>query len=782
MATGTEIGALFVRIGADTKDLKKGVNSIATDVNKAVTSVARLGQAFAASLAVREIYKYTEAWTGLQNRLKLVTDSTQQLRSSTQDVFNVAQRTGQAISTVAEVYQRFAQNAAALGVNLYEVSNITETVTQAVALSGASAAASEAALTQFGQALAAGALRGEELNSVMEQTPALAAAIAEGLGVPIGALKGMAAEGEITSQRLIEALQKVAPSVAEDFAKIDQPISAAFTRVGNSLTRLVGEFDSAFGASGSVAGAVNNLSSWIDDIADSVDGVVSDFKFLRDEISSLMENIKSFFTGVFGEIESKTQEMADNAYDSIAEYVVESAQELQKLLNTFVGFAAAVQSVFTTMNDNLVILFKNAFNAISGLASDMVGKIVSGINAISSIAGIPAIEFGGFGGGQMESIQSITANMEAAYWAASKYFDFADKMQGRFDMHRGLTASENAFDYDLQSGSAVTTLDTITADGSKNKKGSKGGRDGEDKEAREYQRRLNQYQKFLDDRMGREETDYERRNQLLMEQFEAGMLQDEEFGLAKLEAMAAHEDMMTQLINDKYLARIEQLAALREGGKISDEEYKMMMLEAEAAYQDALTEEERRGIDERKKLQDAAAAHRERVEEGLTNSIIGLLQKLGQKSKAAAIAAIALQKMQALAQIKVTTATVGMLAFASQLIPGDPTSLARAAAAKAAVTAMGAVQAGIVVASGLMEAASVGSSSGGSSSGSSGYRSSGSYGSSNSAASEVAAEAPKTNTIVTINMTGETYSKKQVRELIEHINDAVSDGATLRLA
>lgn len=136
----------------------------------------------------RDIIATADAWTQLQNRLRLVTSGTKELAQATEAVFNISQSTSQEIDTVAQVYQRFAQNASRLGLSLHDVAEVTDVVAKSVAISGASSEAASAALTQFGQGLASGTLRGEELNSVMEQTPALAQAIATGLGVSIGGL------------------------------------------------------------------------------------------------------------------------------------------------------------------------------------------------------------------------------------------------------------------------------------------------------------------------------------------------------------------------------------------------------------------------------------------------------------------------------------------------------------------------------------------------------------------------------------------------------------------
>src|SRR5690606_2746970 len=105
---------------------------------------------------------------------------------------------------------------------------LTEAVNQAVKLSYASAASGEAALFQLGQGLGAGALRGEELNSVMEQTPRLAQSIADGLKVPIGSLRELAKQGKLTTDVVIEALEDQADVLAKEYGRVPVTIKDAF--------------------------------------------------------------------------------------------------------------------------------------------------------------------------------------------------------------------------------------------------------------------------------------------------------------------------------------------------------------------------------------------------------------------------------------------------------------------------------------------------------------------------------------------------------------------------
>ncbi|WP_447295142.1 tape measure protein [Acinetobacter baumannii] len=209
-----------------------------------------------------------DTYTGLQNRLKLVTNNQVELNKATEDTFRIAQKTYSAWDSVLQVYQRFSDNAETLNLTMDDTARLTETVSKAVAISGASAEAADAALVQFGQALASGTLRGEELNSVMEQTPALAKAIAKGMGITVGELRSVAAEGKITSQEIVKALRNVESDVDALFAKTDITIGQSLTLLNNEITKFVGEAGKGSGAAQVLAGSVQTLASNLDLIAD----------------------------------------------------------------------------------------------------------------------------------------------------------------------------------------------------------------------------------------------------------------------------------------------------------------------------------------------------------------------------------------------------------------------------------------------------------------------------------------------------------------------------------
>ncbi|EIB6858173.1 tape measure protein [Acinetobacter baumannii] len=205
-----------------------------------------------------------DTYTGLQNRLKLVTNNQTELNKATEDTFRIAQKTYSAWDSVLQVYQRFSDNAKTLNLTMDDTARLTETVSKAVAISGASAQAADAALVQFGQALASGTLRGEELNSVMEQTPALAKAIAQGMGISVGQLRTVAAEGKITSQEIVKALNNVQKDVDAMFAKTNITVSQSLTLLSNEITKFVGESGKGSGAAQALSGSIQTLAGNLD--------------------------------------------------------------------------------------------------------------------------------------------------------------------------------------------------------------------------------------------------------------------------------------------------------------------------------------------------------------------------------------------------------------------------------------------------------------------------------------------------------------------------------------
>ncbi len=259
-------------ITADAKPAIDALSSIEANSQRtadALSLATRAGVAFGivgpAMLGVgRTAVQTADQITQLQSRLTLVTGSTAAAADVQARLFDIAQQSRVDFVELGNTYTTVARSAASMGISQERVLAVTQSIGQAMALSGGSAQGMQAALVQLSQGLGAGALRGEELNSILEQAPRLAQAMADGLGVPIGRLRALGQAGELTTDRVVAALEKAGPKLAQELGQATLTVGQSLTVLTNSATRFVGDADKATGATGSLAQAVIGLSRAVD--------------------------------------------------------------------------------------------------------------------------------------------------------------------------------------------------------------------------------------------------------------------------------------------------------------------------------------------------------------------------------------------------------------------------------------------------------------------------------------------------------------------------------------
>ncbi|MGT3004065.1 tape measure protein [Pasteurella multocida] len=244
--------------------------------------------------AAQQAIRYADAHTELENRIKLVIEGSLAQSRAIQSVYDISLKTSQSVEATSRVYSKFSQSANELGLTQSEVARLTETVNKTIALSGVSATSAEAGLLQFSQALDKGRLSGQELSSVMTQTPALAKAIADGLGVPVSALKELGEKGELTPKKVIGALQKMGVEIDHLFKNNETTLSSAFVNLNTAAQKWVGEINSGLNGTKSLAVVVNGIANNFDDIAKSVGvlGALGVYASARPKLHKLAEQQK----------------------------------------------------------------------------------------------------------------------------------------------------------------------------------------------------------------------------------------------------------------------------------------------------------------------------------------------------------------------------------------------------------------------------------------------------------------------------------------------------------
>lgn len=246
-STGGRYRALS-EAGSGTIDTR-GIADFNARIDAATGKVKQLTVAMLGIGSVKQLANMADEWTTVNNRLRLVVNSTAELQQVRSQLMASANNTGQAIGTVAELYNKLAMSQAQTGISGSKLLKLTDTINKSMVIGGGAAESQAAALVQLSQAFASGTLRGEELNSVLEQAPGLAQTLAKGLGVTVGQLRSLAAAGKLTSDAVANAILKQADDVNAQFAKMDKTIGQSATVLKNKVMAFTGALNETTGAS-----------------------------------------------------------------------------------------------------------------------------------------------------------------------------------------------------------------------------------------------------------------------------------------------------------------------------------------------------------------------------------------------------------------------------------------------------------------------------------------------------------------------------------------------------
>lgn len=218
----------------------KTTRSIDT-TERSMSSLSRVAVALTAALSVQQVAEYADAWATVNNKLSNSILPSEQLADVTERVFNITQQTRSSLDATASLYARLERATRQYGTSADDLAKLTTIINQGFVVSGATAQEAENAIIQLSQGLASGALRGEEFNSVNEQGNRLIVALADSMGVSIGQMRNMAAQGKLTTDVVVNGLLSQGSLIGAEFANTTTTISQALQVAGNNITKFFGE-------------------------------------------------------------------------------------------------------------------------------------------------------------------------------------------------------------------------------------------------------------------------------------------------------------------------------------------------------------------------------------------------------------------------------------------------------------------------------------------------------------------------------------------------------------
>ena len=274
MAGSTTVVDLLIR-GRDlasgaigqVRDAVGGLSDRARAALEPLRSFAGLITAAIGAGGAKELIDRADAYTNLSNQVRIASKGEEDYQASIAAVASIAKDANSYLASTASLYGKVKQNADSLGISQQQIADVTAVVAKGMQLSGASSEAAAGATLQFTQALGSGVFRGEEFNSVIEASPALIKAIADGLGVAVGEMRGLAEAGQLTSDRVVQALLSQKTAIDDVYGKLPQTVGQAIGQLSNAATLFVGKLNEQTGVTRSLGDGLKFLANNMDAVA-----------------------------------------------------------------------------------------------------------------------------------------------------------------------------------------------------------------------------------------------------------------------------------------------------------------------------------------------------------------------------------------------------------------------------------------------------------------------------------------------------------------------------------
>ena len=394
-ATATAVDRLTNQLSEMSTSTRKAASS--TDI--LVGKIKSLVATYAGLQGIKTLVNLSDTMTQTTARLDMMNDGLQTTDQLNQMIYQSAQRSRGSYQATADMVAKLGTLAGDAFSSSQELVAFTEQLNKQITLSGASTQAADAAMLQLTQAMSSGVLRGEELNSILEQTPTIAQAIAEYMGVSTGTMREMASEGAVTAEVVKNAMFQAAADTNAKFEEMPmtwsqvwtsfqntaimamQPILKVINVVANNMETVAPIVAGAAAALGiyAAATAVSTAVTWLQVAAN------------RALVASMLTNPIMWVAVAIGFVVSLIYQWVQAtgglqiAWLTAKDNVLTAVEELQY---GFTSFVYGVEDGFATMATNVVGFIQNmvngAINAINFLIAQ-VNKIPGvSISAISS--------------------------------------------------------------------------------------------------------------------------------------------------------------------------------------------------------------------------------------------------------------------------------------------------------------------------------------------------------------------------------------------------------------
>lgn len=312
---------------------------------------------------ISEIKQTADAMMSLSSRIKLVTkDEAERLRVES-TLYAMSNRNRASLEDLGDLYYKTASSAKQFGATQEDVLKLTDIVSKSLIVGGADTAQQKSTILQLSQALSSGVLQGDELRSLRENAPRLMQEIAKNMGTTMAGLKEMGAKGELTTERLMQAILASGGAIESEFARMTPTIGQALTVLGNKWSKLILDIQNNTGVFGQIAGLILDA---VDLVGKGIDWVVKEFGTATPEMMSMLEDFKNLWQSI--------QPITKAFATIITDLIVPALKVFGRIAMAVLGMVAQLLQPIADLLGRIAGLVASA----SSFMGDLINKASSG--------------------------------------------------------------------------------------------------------------------------------------------------------------------------------------------------------------------------------------------------------------------------------------------------------------------------------------------------------------------------------------------------------------------
>lgn len=380
-----DIATLGIKV--DTSQVKSGSRDLdslaksgkrAEDATNGLTKGFGLLKSVVASVGIayvaKQVIDTADSMQLLDARLRLVTDSTNEFNEARARLIALSAENRSGLEENITLYTKLAPSVKEAGGGVAETMAIVDAFSKTLKISGANTAEAAASTLQFAQAMGSGKLSGDEFRAMAETSPRFMKALADSLGLPVGKLKELAKEGQLTADLVGNALIQQRDKLAKEFASLPVTVADQMQLVKNEISLAINDINKGANVTLSIGRVIESLRGFIpvirDELLSVAIAVTGWFENMSDEISNIYEQA--------GGVVSEVWEMA-KGLGSVLGFITEILVKSEALQFTFysirlliAGFQDGLNifsAAFAKLGQGIMLFFANFYDNLGKAAS-----------------------------------------------------------------------------------------------------------------------------------------------------------------------------------------------------------------------------------------------------------------------------------------------------------------------------------------------------------------------------------------------------------------------------